>query len=96
MRAKYRPFEDRIIRDGHARGLNSIQVAALLPDRSLKSIQNRAVFIGIRFSGPRKEGEVVGGRKCLMHGGKFKPAHKHEFVCGRCKQSPDWKSGVMI
>jgi len=50
-----------------------------------------------RHSKPRSDAPVPAQRKCLGCRAGFRPDHKTEFVCAKCKQSPAWKSpGIAV
>lgn len=92
-RRRFSDLEDRVIREARASGTTYAAIARRL-GRSEGAVKCRARWLGI--AARRQAGAGVGRpapRKCLMHGGRFQPAHRHEFVCPACKESEEWQAG---
>jgi DNA-binding CsgD family transcriptional regulator len=85
--------EDRAIRMARTEGATYAAIARRL-GRSEGAVKCRARRLGIVVGRhARTGGRKPAPRKCLMHGGRFQPAHRHEFVCLPCKESEEWQAG---
>ncbi len=92
-RRRFTAAEDRVIREARAAGTTYAAIARRL-GRSEGAVKCRARWLGIAG---RREARTAAGtpapRRCLVHGGRFQPAHRHEFVCPACKEGEEWQAG---
>jgi hypothetical protein len=92
-RRAFSEVEDRAIREARTEGATYAVIARRL-GRSEGAVKCRARWLGIvNGRGVRAGGRKPAPRKCLVHGGTFQPAHRHEFVCLPCKESEEWQAG---
>lgn len=92
-RRRFGDSEDRTIREARANGTTYAAIARRL-GRSEGAVKCRARWLGIAIRRQASNGgSRPAPRKCLKHGGKFQPAHRHEFVCLACKESEEWQAG---
>lgn len=92
-RRRFSAAEDRVIREARSAGTTYAAIARRL-GRSEGAVKCRARWLGL--ASRRQAGNGVGKpspRRCLMHGGRFQPAHRHEFVCPACKDGEEWQAG---
>jgi ParB-like chromosome segregation protein Spo0J len=93
VRRRFSDSEDRTIRAARTEGATYAAIARRL-GRSEGAVKCRARRLGIVVGrGARIGVRKPVPRKCLMHGGRFQPGHRHEFVCIACKESEEWQAG---
>jgi len=93
-----RPFcavEDRAIASGRKEGATYAAIAQRL-GRSEGAVKCRARRLGIPAGRKARAGGRPAARRCLKHGGPFRPEHRHEFVCPTCKEGEDWQAGTWM
>ncbi len=96
VRRRFSESEDRAIRGGRAGGMTYAAIARRL-GRSEGAVKCRARGLGIAVRRQAGNGaSKPAPRKCLVHGGRFQPAHRHEFVCLACKESEEWQAGAWM
>ena len=93
IRRRFSESEDRAIREARAIGTTYAAIARRL-GRSEGAVKCRARWLGIAARRQAGNGaSKPAPRRCLVHGGRFQPAHRHEFVCLPCKESEEWQAG---
>lgn len=85
--------DDAAIREGRAAGATYATIARRL-GRSEGSVKCRARRLGVANGHAARRGaRKPAPRRCLKHGGPFRPEHRLEFVCPACKEGEDWQAG---